>query len=77
MSNFNKKGWTQIPVYTVDTLEDGRKTKWKAVKIGSAEHKRYLRQYKKWRKQKLENNRQFKAALRDRKRAFREMEAQA
>lgn len=62
MSEFNRKGFTAIPAYTVNTLEDGVKTKYKAVRIGSSEHRQYLKRLKAER-----------LALRDRQKAAKEL----
>lgn len=71
MSEFNRKGFISIPAYTVNTLEDGVKTKYKAVRIGSSDHRKYLKRI-------AEEKRLAKSerlALRDRQKAAKELSA--
>ena len=58
MSAYNRKGWTSIPMRS----EDGT-VKHVPVKIGSSIHKRYMKGYNKWKKQKEANNRQYKTMI--------------
>jgi hypothetical protein len=67
MSNFNKKGWTTVPAQ----MPDGS-IKHVPAKIGSSLHKRYLKGYKKWKRQQEANNRNFKNMQKLRKKMLRD-----
>ena len=67
MSQFNRKGYVSLPART----ETGE-IKYMPVKIGSSQHKQYLRNYKKWKKQRDQNNRNFKAMIKATKKMQRD-----
>lgn len=63
MSAYNRKGFVALPART-----EAGEVKFVPIKIGSPAHKRYLRGLKKWKRDRLENNRNFKNMLKTTKR---------
>lgn len=63
MSNYTKKGYTQIP-----RVQSDGTTRYIAVKIGGPTHRKYMAAYKKWGKERRAQNAAFKAEMKDAKR---------